>query len=70
MYCAHSIERGEVDGKLREVFAYGRDRERDESGGQVWCLRYSKKSWGEKVFGDKCLGIGLETKGERVEEEL
>ncbi|KAF8420785.1 hypothetical protein EV426DRAFT_610727 [Tirmania nivea] len=70
MYCENSVERGEVDGKLREAFAYGRDREREESGGQLWCLRYSKKGWGEKVFGEKCLGLGLETKGEMVEEEL
>lgn len=59
-----------VDGQLGEVFAYGRDREREETGGQLWCLRYSKRSWKEEVFGEKCLGIGLETKGAVVEEEL
>ncbi|KAF8433615.1 hypothetical protein BGX38DRAFT_1101760 [Terfezia claveryi] len=70
MYCEHSFERKQVDGKLTEVFAYGRDREREESGGQLWCLRYSKKGWEEKLFGEKCLGMGLKAKGEMVEEEL
>ena len=59
-----------MDEGLGEALAYGRDRERDGNGGQVWCFRYSKRGWEEKVFGEKCLGMGLETKGGVVEEEL
>lgn len=69
-YCEHSLERKEVEGKLGEILAYGRDREREEEGGaQLWCVRYSTRGWKEKAFEEKCLGVGLEQK-EGGEEEL
>jgi len=38
-----------------EILAYGRDK--DEERNQWWCLRYSKRGWGENVFDEKCLGV-------------
>ena len=71
MYCEYSLERGDVDGQLGEVLAYGRDREREEKGGaQLWCLRYTKRGWNEPAWNEKCLGIGLEEKNGKAEEEL
>lgn len=69
-YCEHSLERGEVEGNLGEVLAYGRDREREEEGGaQLWCVRYSTRGWKEKAFEEKCLGVELEEEEEKEEGE-
>lgn len=56
-FCYHTLGRPENEefSGGEEIVAFGRDS--DERRGQRWCLRYSKKGWGEKVFGKECLGV-------------
>ncbi|RPA92198.1 hypothetical protein L873DRAFT_1710937 [Choiromyces venosus 120613-1] len=56
-YCYHTLGRPEDEEYSggEEIIAFGRDS--DERRGQRWCLRYSKKGWGEKLFDEECLGI-------------
>ncbi|KAI5811689.1 hypothetical protein DFH27DRAFT_475191 [Peziza echinospora] len=53
-YCENSLEREVVDGGWGEAVGYGRDSERK---GQVWCMRYSNRGWGEEAFERKCLAL-------------
>jgi len=41
---------GERNGGI-EALAWGKKE------GMRWCLRYSQRGWGEKVWEEKCLGI-------------
>lgn len=70
LYCESSFERHSDGESLREVLAYGRDREREATGGQRWCLRYSDKGWGYPGFDEKCLGVGGDVEEEEVVEEF
>jgi len=55
-FCFHTLGRSENEefSGGEEIVAFGRDS--DERRGQRWCLRYSKKGWGEKLFSKECLG--------------
>ncbi|KAG0129652.1 hypothetical protein HOY82DRAFT_563806 [Tuber indicum] len=56
-FCYHTLGRSgdeEFSGG-EEIVAFGRDS--NERRGQRWCLRYSKKGWGEKLFDEECLGV-------------
>lgn len=59
-FCYHTLNGGlgydaqDLSGGS-EILAYGRDK--DEKRNQWWCLRYSKRGWGEDVFDEKCLGV-------------
>ncbi|CUS12755.1 unnamed protein product [Tuber aestivum] len=56
-FCYHTLGRpgNEEFSGGEEIVAFGRDS--DERRGQRWCLRYSKKGWGEKLFDEECLGL-------------
>ena len=73
-YCENSLERQRDEDSLREVLAYGRDKERDPAGGQLWCLRYSDRGWGFSGFDEKCLGVhaggGSTEEGQQEEDRV
>ncbi|PWW73963.1 hypothetical protein C7212DRAFT_299309 [Tuber magnatum] len=55
-FCYHMLGRPENEefSGGEEIVAFGRDS--DQHRGQRWCLRYSKKGWGERLFDEECLG--------------